>query len=68
MERMEVVGGYRYCAKRDNSYNYLTLEKPSNVTNGDSWEWQCSSSSKFTKLCGTSQERYRYVSCIPATS
>ena len=52
MERMPVVGGYRYCAKRETSYNYFSANKPSNVTEGESWKWKCDTDSKFPKLCG----------------
>ena len=60
---MPIVGGYKYCAKRDTSYNYLTVLKPTKE-NGN---YVCKNST-MTKLCGTNANSYQHVFCIPAAS
>lgn len=50
---MPIVGGYKYCAKRDTSYNYLTVLKPTKENDN----YVCKNA-KMTKLCGTNAHAY----------
>lgn len=62
---LQVINNIIYCAKRDASYNLLTIEKPSRSTDD---EWSCASG-KNKKLCGNpgaaTNER---LICIPTDS
>lgn len=62
---LPTVGGVRYCAKRDTSYNFLTVMKPTNNTATGSYE--CTDP-KMNKLCGGDQNLFEHVFCIPAAS
>jgi len=46
---LPTVGGVRYCAKRDASYNFLTVLKPTNNTQTGSYECK---DPKMSKICG----------------
>jgi hypothetical protein len=61
---MPNVGGYKYCAKRDTAYNYLTALKPTKSAAG---KWECKDS-KMSKLCGTDANKLEHVFCIPSSS
>ena len=60
---LPIVHNRKYCARRDNSYNYITNGKPQKVNN----EWVCNDS-KMKKLCGNNKVSFENVFCIPETS
>ncbi len=62
---LPTVGGVRYCAKRDTSYNFLTVLKPTNNTATGSYECK---DPKMSKMCGGNVNKYEHVFCIPASS
>ena len=65
-ESYKIINGQTYCAKRESSYNYLTMQKPKNLTdsNNATIGYTCLDFT-FTKMCGTNNDTYDMVNCIP---
>lgn len=64
-----VINGFKYCEKRDSSYTFLTMLKPTKKLDkaGNLIDYQCNDS-KMSKLCGDKTMPFNRVSCIPASS
>jgi len=65
---MPIVNGYKYCAKRDTAYNFLTIQKPTNNTLSDGNVSYSCSDDKMSKMCGDDTNKFTDVFCIPSTS
>lgn len=60
---MPVVNEKKLCARRDNSYNMLNVQKPEQTANG---QWICppNDDGDKLKLCGEGQA-LKFMFCIP---
>lgn len=66
MKNLPIVQGRKLCAFRDNSYNFLQIQRPENKS--AEGEWLCQDK-KMNKLCGNSTSSSNLdVYCIPDTS
>lgn len=50
---MPIINGYKYCAKRDKSYNYLTVLKPTKEND----DYVCKNKT-MSKLCGNNTNTF----------